>query len=184
MNMDPALDAEETFNRLMEQEREDGVVAVCPHCKTKWVWSDDNWFTAIKLHGRHCECPDNWKCTICNKPILTSADFAEYEKNGCHVDCGERELYGLDHFPPEQREEIFDECGGVRLDLIKPRSADETLIDQYRKALEKYADKANWRCSQAYEEGHRCGQYSNCDTRTFVDDDPHEIARDVLEASK
>lgn len=81
----------ETEGRI-NVSKDDGAIAVCPHCKTKWVWSDDNWFTAIKLHGGHCQCPDNWKCTICNGKIFSPADFAEYEKNGAHAECSRKEM--------------------------------------------------------------------------------------------
>lgn len=95
----------ETEGRI-KASKDDGAIAKCPHCKTKWVWSDDNWFTAIKLHGGHCQCPDNWKCTICNGKILNPADFVEYEKNGAHVECVAEELTGTKHFPPCEKEEF------------------------------------------------------------------------------
>lgn len=75
-------------------------VAVCPHCQTRWTWQEDNWFAVIKRHGNHCSCPDNWKCTICKALILNPMDFAEYTKNGAHVACAEKELTGIEHFPP------------------------------------------------------------------------------------
>ncbi len=65
--------------------------AICPHCQTRWTYRDGKWNAAIKRHGRHCQCPDNWKCTICKALILNPADFAEYEKNGTHVACMEME---------------------------------------------------------------------------------------------
>jgi len=74
--------------------------AICPHCQTHWTYRDGKWNAAIKRHGRYCQCPDNWKCTICKALILNPADFAEYEKNGTHVACMEKELTGTEHFPP------------------------------------------------------------------------------------
>ena len=74
--------------------------AICPHCQTRWTYRDGKWNAVIKRHGRHCQCPDNWKCTICKALILNPADFAEYEKNGTHVACMEKELTGTEHFPP------------------------------------------------------------------------------------
>jgi hypothetical protein len=91
-------------------------VAICPHCQTRWTWCDDNWFAVIKRLGGHCQCPDNWKCTLCNKPIQNPVDFAEYEKNGAHVKCAEQELTGHTQADPliateaEARAEDEIEC--------------------------------------------------------------------------
>lgn len=88
-------------------------VAICPHCQTRWTWQEDNWFAVIKRHGNHCSCPDNWKCTICKALILNPMDFAEYTKNGAHVACAEKELTGIEHFPPQltqaEKEELQTE---------------------------------------------------------------------------
>ncbi len=126
---EPSLKAfrAETEGRI-NVSKDDGFVAKCPHCKTKWVWSDDNWFTAIKLHGRHCQCPDNWKCVLCNKPITTPADFTEWQFNGAHPDCAVKELTSTEHVPPCEKEEFHRwtatkstvycvRCGEVRADF-------------------------------------------------------------------
>jgi hypothetical protein len=85
----------ELFQMFPDQES-----AICPHCQTHWTYRDGKWNAAIKRHGRYCQCPDNWKCTICKALILNPTDFAEYEKNGTHVACMEKELTGTEHFPP------------------------------------------------------------------------------------
>lgn len=81
--------------------------AICPHCKTRWTWSDDEWFAVIKRHGTGCQCPDNWICTLCNRRCLEPKDVDEYLKKGAHVDCAERELHQELRFPK-------CECGCTR----------------------------------------------------------------------
>ena len=64
----------------------------CPHCQSRYRLTDGKWSTAIKRHGLLCNCPENWFCAICNELIETVEDFKEYEKNGVHVACGEKEM--------------------------------------------------------------------------------------------
>lgn len=75
---------------LKEELDRDSVV--CPHCQSRYRLIDGEWSTAIKKHGSLCNCPENWFCAICNELVLTIEDFKEYEKNGWHVACGEKEM--------------------------------------------------------------------------------------------
>lgn len=75
---------------LKEELDHDSVA--CPHCRSRYRLIDGKWSTAIKRHGRLCNCPENWLCTMCNELIETLEDFREYEKNGWHVACGEKEM--------------------------------------------------------------------------------------------
>lgn len=74
-------------------------IARCPHCNTTYTWRDEKWYSPVRIQ-QHCGCPRNWTCAVCNKAVLTPADFAEYEKNGAHVECAREEMYGTKHFPP------------------------------------------------------------------------------------
>lgn len=86
--------------------------ARCPHCDTTYTYRDEKWYSPIRKQ-QHCGCPQNWTCTICSKLIQSPADFAEYEKNGAHVACAEKELTGIEHFPPQltqaEKEELQTE---------------------------------------------------------------------------
>ncbi len=53
-----------------------------------------------------------------------------------------------------------------------------------RAALERYADESNWACSQEYEDGHRCGKYSNCDARKYIDDNGYDLAQAAIKENQ
>ena len=106
------------------------VEVVCPHCKTRWTWSEDNWFAVIKRHGSGCRCPDNWICTLCSKRCVEPTDVTQYLKNGAHVDCADKELHGELRFPK-------CECGCTRGRHAGPNAEEYCLrskcsCDEYR----------------------------------------------------
>lgn len=80
-------------------------IAICPHCKTRWARRGERWTAAIKRQ-QGCACP-NWICIVCNKRIEEPADFAEYEKNGVHIECAKQELYGDYGLP------VCENCGNT-----------------------------------------------------------------------
>lgn len=78
--------------------------------------------------------------TFVDRPHPTTAN-PKCERCGLTKDVHHLILAGYDptcdgDFEP-YNPEIFDECGGVRLDLIKP-DHQQVLLDQYRKALENF----------------------------------------------
>lgn len=76
------------------------------------------------------ECSEGMRssnCVLCNKPVWKVTDLAEFEKNGAHVACMEKELTGTEHFPPCDYCEHFHEMNQTCGKCGKRWSGDQTV---------------------------------------------------------